>query len=176
MCAGAVLESPRLAKSRACRRKMTPQNRGAKVLCFSTLTLKFSTRTPKVPFGPLGGASGIALFIARALGGLRAPFFVSPGGSEAAPCRLGGASVGPVAPPGLPWGVPGASRAICRRPRGGSWALSGASGRLWGGLGDLGGPPAPHGSSPAGVKRWGFSFLGPNFVVVSLYERAGYLG
>ena len=88
LCAGAVLESPRLAKSRACRRKMTPQNRGAKVLCFSTLTLKFSTRTPKVPFGPLGGASGIALFTARAPGGLRAPFFFSRGGSGSAPGRL----------------------------------------------------------------------------------------
>ena len=139
MCAGAVLESPRLAKSRACRRKMTPQNRGAKVLCFSTLTLKFSTRTPKVPFGPLGGASGIALFTARAPGGLRAPFFFSRGGSGSAPGRLGGASGATLGPsggrpgplagdlgdaPGLSrgflghlWGIRGASRITRRGPR-----------------------------------------------------------
>ena len=153
MCAGAVLESPRLAKSRACRRKMTPQNRGAKVLCFSTLTLKFSTRTPKIPFGPLGGASGIALFPARAPGGLRAPFFFSRGGSGAAPGRLGGAS-------GATSGRPGG---VCRRPRGRSGALSGAPGAPLGHPGGLQGHSAGTSGSetgPVGVKRAGFRILG----------------
>ena len=109
------------------------------MLCFSTLTLKFSTRTPKVPFGPLGGACGIALFTARVPGGLRAPFFFSRGGSGAAPGRLGGASgvtlgasggrPGPLAGDledapelsrgvlGHPWGIWGASRVTRRGPR-----------------------------------------------------------
>ena len=119
-------------------------------MCLLTLTLKFSTRTPKVPFGPLGGASGIAVFTARAPGGLRAPFFFSRGGSGAAPGGLGGASGAPL---GRPGGVPG--------------HLPGTSGTLSGSVGPPGaplerfrGPPALHGISSAGVKRAGFSILG----------------
>ena len=124
-------------------------------MCLSTLTLKFSTRTPKVPFGPLGGASGIALFTARAPGGLRAAFFFSRGGSRGARGRLWGllgASGGRPGPPagdlgdapglswgvlGHLWGVRGASRATCRGPRGRSRAPLGVPGRRWRGFGDL---------------------------------------
>ena len=108
-------------------------------MCLSTLTLKFSTRTPKVPFGPLGGASGIALFTARAPGGPRAPFFFSRGGSGAAPRGLGGASGAPL---GRPGGVPGhlpATSGTLRGSLGGSSGTSGASGGRPGPLaGDLG--------------------------------------
>ena len=123
------------------------------MLCFSTLTLKFSTRTPKVPFGPLGGASGIALFTARAPSGLRAPFFFSRGGSGAAPGRLGGASGATL---GRPGGVPGhlpATSGTLRGSLGGSWGTSGASGGRPGSLGgDLG--------FANGVKQAGFRILG----------------
>ena len=108
-------------------------------MCLLTLTLKFSTRTPKVPFGPLGGASGIALFTARAPGGPRAPFFFSRGGSGAAPGGLGGASGAPLERPGgVPGHLPATSgtlRVSLGAPRGRSrlrWASRGAVGEVSG--------------------------------------------
>ena len=145
-------------------------------MCLLTLTLKFSTRTPKVPFGPLGGASGIALFTARAPGGPRAPFFFSRGGSGAAPGGLGGAS-------GAPLGRPGASRATCRRPRGRSGSLLGhlgdALGLRWasrGAVGEVSGTSRAPWDLLGGCEAGGVYYPGPDFVVVSLHERAGYLG
>ena len=137
-------------------------------MCLLTLTLKFSTRTPKVPFGPLGGASGIALFTARAPGGPRAPFFFSRGGSGAAPGGLGGASGAPLERPG---GVPGHLPATSGTLRGSLGGSSGTSGVSGGRPGPLAGPPgaplerfrgpaALHGISSAGVKQAGFSILG----------------
>ena len=129
-------------------------------MCLLTLTLKFSTRTPKVPFGPLGGASGIALFTARAPGGPRAPFFFSRGGSGAAPGGLGGLW-GPL---GASGGRPGPPAGDLGDAPGLSW---GTSGTLSGSVGPPGaplerfrGPPALRGISSAGVKRAGFSILG----------------
>ena len=105
-------------------------------MCLLTLTLKFSTRTPKVPFGPLGGASGIALFTARAPGGPRAPFFFSRGGSGAAPGGLGGVSGATLERPG---GVPGHLPATSGTFRALLGHLGDALGLSWGAVGEVSG-------------------------------------
>ena len=125
-------------------------------MCLLTLTLKFSTRTPKVPFGPLGGASGIAVFTARAPGGPRAPFFFSRGGSGAAPGGLGGASGAPLGRPGgVPGHLPATSgtlRVSLGAPRVRSRAPLGLPGRRWRGFGDL--------PRSVGSPRWVWSGRG----------------
>ena len=129
--------------------KIDTQKYRGKTPQFFNLTLKFSTRTPKVPFGPLGGACGIALFTARAPGGLRALFFVSRGGSGAPPGRLGDASGAPL---GRPGGVPGHPPATSGRLLGSVGGLGAALGRSWGPLGTSRAPrQLPGGCEAAGI-------------------------